>query len=299
MAQFPTFYFITTDESQFILPVTDYLMEKYSSKQINLCYLGYTNPQYTLSKNSTFVELNKGNPRDINQWFSDLYQYFKSIDDEYVVFTVDDNPLRHPLNFVEFQYAMEYLNCNKDVGLLFTFATENGNVIYNDDRYTICDIPPDYAHKTNSQMNIWKRTTLLKVLSSNYNNLVDFELQGWRFLDSDDKIVFFNMKNGKDLFPACQQTLCSEGRNKNYIWALPIQKEDLEHCILKGFIDTKQINYNGTHTHVFPYDFFNGDFSYLKMRQYAQQNSWNENCLSNYFSGYNISLFEQQFPHYT
>ena len=101
----PTFFFITTDESQYILPVTDYLMEKYSNKEINICYLGYSNPQYKLSEKSKFVELNNGEKRNINQWFSDLYRYFNSIDDEYVVFTVDDNPLRNPLNIIDFEYV--------------------------------------------------------------------------------------------------------------------------------------------------------------------------------------------------
>jgi hypothetical protein len=296
--KFPTFHFITTDESQYILPVTDYLMEKYSSQKINICYLGYTNPQYKLSTKSRFVELKNGESRNINQWFSDLYHYFDSIDDEYVVFTVDDNPLRNPLNFDDFEYAMEYLNNHKEIGILYTFATDNGCILYNDDKYSICADHSNNGHKTTSQMNIWKRTTLLKVLSSNYNNICDFEQQGWRFLDDDDQIVLYNMKNGQDLFPACIQSLCSENRNKNFIWALPIRKEDLEYCIDKGFIDKKQINYNGTHTHVFPYDYFNGYFTFSKMRQYAREQNWDENCLGNY-GGYNISLFEKQFPHYT
>jgi hypothetical protein len=48
-------------------------------------------------------------------------------------------------------------------------------------------------------MNIWKRTTLLNVLSSNFNNLYDFELQGHRYLQND-KVVVYNKKSDNDIY---------------------------------------------------------------------------------------------------
>jgi hypothetical protein len=290
---FPTFFFITTDESQYILPVTDYLMKKYSNNNINICYLGYTNPNYTLSEKSKFIELLNGNPRNKNKWFLDLYNYFNSIDDEYVVFTVDDNPLKDYLNFEHFEYAMEYLKNNKDIGILYTYSNHIGEKIFENEKYSIHNIPQNFCHTTNTQMNIWKRTTLLNVLSSNFNNIFDFELQGHRYLHNERVVVYY--AKSQYLFSSCMWSLCSESRNKGYIWALPILKEDLEYFIKNNIIDKNNINYNGCHSHVFPYDYFNGDFSFSKMRQYAYERGW-DNIDNGY--GYSISHFEKIFPHY-
>jgi hypothetical protein len=271
-------------------------MQKYSNKNVNIRYLGYTNPQYTLSEKSKFIELLDGNPRNKNNWFLDLYNYFNSIDDEYVVFTVDDNPLKDYLKFEHLEYAMDYLKNNKDIGILLTCLNDIGEKIFENDKYSIHNIPQNYCHSTNTQMNIWKRTTLLNVLSSNFNNLVDFELNGYTYL-YNERIVVYNTK-ADHLFSTCIWSLCSESRNKGYIWGLPIFKEDLEYLIKNNMIDKNKINYNGCHSHVFPYDYFNGEFSFSKMRQYAVECGWNENKIDNGY-GYSISLFEKIFRHYT
>jgi len=295
----PKVYFITTDESQYIIPVTDYLMEKYTEKQLDIFYLGYTKPQYKLSERSTFIELNYGYPRKKQKWFLDLYRFFSSIDDEYVIFTTDDNPMVNYVNLEDLKYAIEYLNNNKDIGMLNAYNTviDNKNILYQNDKYVIGKVSTENCHKTTSQMNIWKKQTLLRVLSSNYNNLYDFELHSERFLQKDDQVIMFNKKDGTNLFHACFTSLCSESRNKDYIFVLPIMKEDLQYFIDNNLIDKNKINYNASYTHVFPYNAFNNEFNYSKMRQYAVDNGWDENNISANW-GYSINEWEKMYPHY-
>ncbi len=285
----PNVFFITCDESQYILPVTDYLMNKYATK-LNVNYLGYTNPNYKLSDNSKFIELNNGNQRNVNNWFSDLFNYFSSIDDEYVIFTVDDNPIVEYLDYDSLHVAMDFMRNNKQIGILFCHPLDENSdnpISYENENYKFFYLGV-YGHKTTSQMNIWKRTTLLNVLSSNYNNLVGFETQSEKYL-FEDKVAF--LKN-KFLLPACGFTLCSDNRNNGYVFVLPLKPEDITYCIENNLLDKNKINYNNSHTYVFPYDYFNGNFNYDKMRQYIKENNWDENNL-----GWNdITTWINRFP---
>ena len=296
----PKIYLITCDESQYIIPVTDYLINKYSNG-LEVNYLGYTNPNYKLSNKSNFIELTNGNKRNINNWFSDLYNYFNSIDDEYVIFSVDDNPIVDYLDIESLEFAVNYMNNNKEIGILFgyNFEDNGNNILYEDNSYKIYYIDNNFYHKTCCQMNIWKRKTLMSVLSSNYNNLIQFETQSEFYL-KNDRVVSMTIKNPKikyynNLFPACLYSLCSENRNKNYIFVLPIKKEDIEYLIKNNLLDINKINYNGSHSHVFPFNYFGNNFNYEKMREYVKINNWDENNLG---WNYSIKIWEQTYPHH-
>ena len=85
-------FLITCDESQHILPVTVYLLNKYFNTKLNIVILGYTKLKYNFPNNVQYIELKQGEKRDKTRWFRDVYNYFNTIKDEYVIFSVDDVP---------------------------------------------------------------------------------------------------------------------------------------------------------------------------------------------------------------
>ena len=216
-------FMITCNESQFILPTTCYLINKYSDEfEINI--LDYKKPEYELGENVNFISM--GENRNIDNWFSDIYLKLSEIDDEYIIFTVDDMPLIDYLDGKVLDFVKEYLDKNKDIACFYGGDSgAKGNTFYSGDKYELWDVKQRYHHKTNCQMNIWKREALMEIFKSKANNLTHFEQQGInnirRSKFKNYKFIGLSVKGYKGyksfLFPLHRWTLCSSRYLKDNI----------------------------------------------------------------------------------
>ena len=155
--------FITCDESQFIIPFTCYLNKKYFP-QSPVYILGYTNPKFNLPHDCHFVELKNGKKRDRNNWIMDIYNYLNSIDDEYVIFTVDDNPITDYVNMDDLNYTLNFIKNDKNIGLLWGGIYETINKNYNmqlNEINFVNVLNTGSHHPTSSRQSIWKKSILM------------------------------------------------------------------------------------------------------------------------------------------
>ena len=109
----------------------------------------------------------------------DNYNYLKSINDEYIMFTIDDNPIIDYVDKNALNYVLDFIKNNKDVGIFYGFDYDVQNhqkkIIQENDLYQIWEVI-DYSHKATTMLNIWNRKLLLEILKSNQNSLSYFEL---------------------------------------------------------------------------------------------------------------------------
>tara|TARA_B100000900_G_scaffold390414_1_gene384127 strand:- start:102 stop:1058 length:957 start_codon:yes stop_codon:yes gene_type:complete len=246
--------FITCDESQFIIPFTCYLNKKYFPKS-PVYILGYTNPNFNLPEDCHFVELKNGKKRDKNTWFMDIYNYLNNIDDEYVIFTVDDNPVTDYVNIDDLNYTLDFIKNEKNFGLLWGgimggTIKKKYNTKLNDINFVNL-LTTGSHHPTSSRQSIWKKSILMNVLKTSNNSLTNFELHH-RYLYKTHKLFYFHKNVDTEnyysyknfLLPDTMYTFCSEtSKPGNMINCLCVKNEDVKYAIDNNLIDKKKICY--------------------------------------------------------
>jgi len=290
----PPLYLLSSDFSHEITPITCYLCNKYLSN-LDINILSYTKPDFKLPSNVNFIELNNGNKRIESNWFMDNYNYLNSIDDEYIMFTVDDNPLIDYVNIDALNYVLDFIKNNKDVGIFYGFdfdvPSNCKNVVQENELYKIWEVGA-YTHKTTLQLNIWKRKLLLEIFKSNGNSTSHFELNGWNDILKEYKnykvygitLKQFIDKNKTDtnnnykisVLPATKNTLVTASWSDS-IKAQLIKNIDIKNMIDKNIINEKLKNklaYGVKKEYLIPYDYFKGEFDLHKLEDFLKKNNW-------------------------
>jgi len=294
-------FLMTCDESQYILPVTTYLINKYY-RNTNIYCLGYTKPKFTLPSNVNFIELKNGQKRNKSEWFNDIYKYLSSVKDEYIMFSVDDHP---PIDLVDddsMKFIKNLLENNKDIALIYGGTTHaRGQICLENDKYAVWYTKNTYNHKTNLQLNIWKREVLLEILKGVPSNLTTFETAGINRIQSSKyknyKILGITKKNQKGykqcILAAARWSLCSEsymGPNRTSI--IGLKNEDVNEIVKQKLIDKNNLVYSMSRSKEIPFHIFSGNFNFNKLRAYVKQKGWSENNLGH---SYNIKIWEDYY----
>ena len=109
-------YIITCDEANYILPINIHMHRKYGKNLNKLYCLGYNKPNYDFDENIEFVSL-KNKRENKNNWFIDIYNYLNNIEDEFIIFSVDDLPLINYVSKDALNFVNSYLENNKDTAI--------------------------------------------------------------------------------------------------------------------------------------------------------------------------------------
>lgn len=280
---------MTSDESQSIIPFSCYLNKKYFPES-DIYILGYTDVKYNLPEKCYFIELNKGNKRNINNWFMDICNYLNTINDEYIIFTVDDNPLTDYININDINYTINKLKNNKNIGLLWGggYGYSNKNVSYLDKNEIIFDSVINNTgarHYTSLRMGIWKKEVLIEVLKNSNNKCSNFELNNKNLFSKYDLLYFYKNNDSQNihsyknyLLPDTEYTLYTERfQPNNMINCMCIKNIDVKNGLKKKLICKEKICYTPD-TRFFNIDysiFINIDFDIEKWYNYCKKNNYN------------------------
>lgn len=235
----PNIYLITCDESVWITYYTTKLINKYLPN-IKIYLLGYSIPNIEYDKNVTFIRLK---PKRIkSEWFNDVANYFKNIEDEIIIFSVDDVPIIDDVNINLLEDYINYINDNKVALIYGTYLKRDNKFISENESYIFEESP---NHPSLWGLNIWNKKCLIKLLEYDYSNysgysfqnnnyLANFEIYGKNILkDSeymDYKFIYISNKKyaKKSLFFTHIYTLLSDtvyGRN---VFLYGLKKEDIK-----------------------------------------------------------------------
>ena len=303
----PPLYLLSSDFSHDITPITCYLYNKYLPG-LNINILSYTKPDFELPSNVNFIELNNGNKRIQNNWFIDNYNYLKSIDDEYIMFTIDDNPIIDYVDKNALNYVLDFIKKNKDVGIFYGFDYDVQNhqkkIIQENNLYQIWEVT-NYSHKTTTMLNIWNRKLLLEIFKSKKNSISHFELHGWNDILKTYKnykvygitiksfvnknYILHNQSYKVSVLPNSKITL-QAARWPDIIRCQLMKNIDIQNMIDKNIITETQKNklaYGYNSNYKIPYNYFKGNFDLYKLEEFLKNNNWPEHS---YMYGYDKYL---------
>ena len=86
----PTIYIPICDDNLWVLKPYIYLFKKYWGDEQQVVIMGFKEPDFKLPDNFTFVSLSSKQEGGASNWTKYLYDYFSSIKDEHIIFSLED-----------------------------------------------------------------------------------------------------------------------------------------------------------------------------------------------------------------
>lgn len=171
----------TCDANLWLIPLYQHLFDKYEwGKVFEPIYLGFTKPDFQ-KLNINFVSMASKQ----ECWSRHIYNYVKSIMDEYVCFTLEDFLPVAPINLDSFHCLLAETLTN-NVGradLTWDLYTNCRCLTYNRNKYQSIYCPKgpmverESLYRISTQQSIWKREYLLKFLEQDWSPW-QFEVEG-------------------------------------------------------------------------------------------------------------------------
>ena len=184
-------YFATYDTSNFIIPFVSFLWEKYY-KSGEMIFMGYKDPEHkNLGERTKFVSL-APKRESIKYWSKYICDYFKTINDEFLVFTVDDmsivgisdeDLLQKAVNYMKQHSDISHCYCAPQSNTIYQHSdARNDKILFNNSDYFIYEATKERGHYVNLQLNLWRRKHLIELLDNEKWNTYDLEITGSRKL---------------------------------------------------------------------------------------------------------------------
>ena len=195
-------YLSTCDKTSYILPITIYLYKKFITNMIpEFIILGFSKPVLPDWTNISFVSLSQ-EPQNINLWSCYLFQYFKTIPDDFVFFALDDFFPIDYMNTDIYEFVCNYMKSN-NVGMCVVDQEPSGckirdeldEIIVNNDNMFIYKRKKPVNYQLVLQPCLWNRTYLLSMFETP-NTPWTFELYQSNMANMNDG--YFNISTSKD-----------------------------------------------------------------------------------------------------
>lgn len=168
-------YISTANQYLHCLKPFYYLFNKFwnSTKQVTI--LGYDEPDFDLPINFIFVSLGK-QEGGIKMWSTDLRKFFESIDDEHIIYTVEDHFITWPVNFGILSKLTSLLDDNVGrIGLTNDMPNEPYDIVEMCEGYSVIERRQDRNYRLSLLWGIWNRKYLLEYLQPGFDPH-DFEI---------------------------------------------------------------------------------------------------------------------------
>lgn len=196
-------YIPCCDSSLEIVKINSFLFNKFWP-EANVVYLGFSKPEYDFyNKNHSFISLAERQEGGPSRWTRYLYDFFKNIEDEIVLFSIDDYLLcDNPVN-AQLEFAINLIKNNTNIGrfdLTFDSQVEGSYLKLNNNfnkNYNLIVKKPDADYRISTQPSLWKKEFLLKFLNNDWSPW-EFELKGTKMaIESRSKeqtFAFYDQK---------------------------------------------------------------------------------------------------------
>jgi len=190
-AIFPPVYIITYDKSLFFLKTTAHQFNKYWGDWQRVIVLGYKKPAFNLPKNFEFISM--GKDQGPNDWSRPIYEILKKVSDEYIFFTMDDEPaIDHLKPHILEDLFGRMKKDDKIVRAGIGFGPSQRPHLYNlKERkidYDIYELKQSAPYRITTQFSLWRTQYLLKYLNKK-QSAWDFELKGSEAAKKDEKVI--------------------------------------------------------------------------------------------------------------
>ena len=242
-------YLVGYKDSKKIISASAYLISKYLPRSINTTFLNYGNFKGEIFS-SSYLMLSYFRYGGVNSWANNLVKFFKNLDEEILIFCLDDYLLTKKLNEDMLKKIIQKMTNSSNIAnaqLSITTNQLNKNYTLDDDGFNYLN--PDAMYSAITQWSIWKKDTLITLLE-NIKSPWEFELKGSKILNnlnlktliSDPPILIY--PDGSSL----------SGRNKGKISVLGNQIKDIDRKIKMGHLKKEDLILGQFHNQCIPYD---------------------------------------------
>jgi hypothetical protein len=190
----PTIYVPVSDDTLWIINLYTHLFNKYWGKKYKVVFLGFDTPKTLIPDNFLFISLDKKQLGGAEGWSKYLYDYFSSISDEYIIFTLEDFLPTSAPNEILLDKIYTLILQNPSIGRFDLTWDLFANCAHKfigqfPSGEEVIEIPKNVMYRVSCQPAIWKKSYLLKILQKTTNPW-DFEMNGSIISDSlDEKIL--------------------------------------------------------------------------------------------------------------
>jgi len=248
LTQAPKIFIPCCDESLPIIRINSYLFNKfYPDAEVH--YLGFSKPKFKLyGDKHYFHSIAESQEGGASKWTRYIHDFISKIEDEYIIFSIDDYWLCDFPNAEMIQLAQKIINGNTKVGRFdLTFDSQvEGNIIQvkKIKEHQLCVKAPNAPYRVSTQPALWSVKFLLELLDNDWSPW-QFELEG----------THLAFKKYPDLY----HTFCfSDSDMKNYPLrtiakgavsrhnagkynVLGLKTETIKELILEGFFKEEQL----------------------------------------------------------
>lgn len=245
---------VTCDKTQWILPIVFYFFNKYLPKEYNVTILGFNRPNIKFPENITFQSM--GTSQNIKHWSKDIYNFSKTIINDYIVFLLDDFFLLDKFREDKFNEIIDMMDkegniglCN--IGMAPQYNPSKDKILINDDDFFLFEQFSD-MYQINCQPSIYK--------TKHFNKYFNKQCDPWELeLNKNHKYITERLiccspldKSGnilhkdKNQKPIYKTQLCSGLSSKMFPNKLNMQgakQEDIEEIINLGLVKKDMIIY--------------------------------------------------------
>lgn len=222
--------------SKHILPASSFLIDKYipDNFEVNFLNFGEYDQNNLFCGNYVKLEDNDGGS---SLWSKYLSNYFSSLDDEFVIFGLDDFFLCRKMDMGIYQTLLEMMVSNSDIacaklGIGGVYRTTEYEMI-SDNIYCLKEKSP---YSSSTQYSIWKRKSLIGVL----NNVTDawsFEIRGTQHLNNSRQRVI----GSTTICLPYSEISALSNKHPNKISILGLNQNVIEEMIMKKLLDESQL----------------------------------------------------------
>ena len=241
-------YLVGYRNSKKIISASAYLIKKYIPNEINTTFLNYGNFNGK-TFNSNYEKLGNLRFGGADTWGKYLSKYFEKIDDEFLIFGLDDYFISKNLNQDSFEKVLKAIKSSEKIAnVQLSFSSNQINKNYLTKENNIQYLNKDSNYSAITQWSIWRRSVLINILK-NIKSPWEFELEGSKILNR------LNLNTVVTDPPALIYPDASalSSRNKTKVSVLGIKKNDIdellkqklvkEDSLILGHFINKRINY--------------------------------------------------------
>jgi len=176
-----------------------FLFNRFWSDKQKVVVLGYRSPEFDLPSNFEFISM--GSQQGPKFWSTDLARYFRSIDDQYFIYGLEDHFITRPVDLQMLEVMKDQIRKDSLIGRcgLTPGISERPHII----RETIGDIKiaqlkKNANYQVCTQYSIWNRGYFLKYVPDGLSPW-DFEIKGsWKARRDNWKAVYGYKGKGKN-----------------------------------------------------------------------------------------------------
>jgi len=222
--------------SKKILAASSYLLNKYMPGEFEIFFLNYGEYFGELSTGS-YVSLDTKQTGGSNSWSKYLIQYLSTLDDEYIIFGLDDYLLSNRIDLDSYQDLLCYIKDDYSIaaaklGISPSYRTSDYEIL--DDHVYVLKKEANYCATT--QLCIWRRQFLLDVLSR-VGTPWQFELLGSDYIKGTGAKIIGSLK-----MPLRYPEPSSiSSRHPEEISVFGNRFEDIEECISLGYLNEEHL----------------------------------------------------------